>query len=219
LYFFTGSLVAYALMSSYNFASFPYDNACELKGTVASYYVGSFSATTPEGESVKVEISEGDSTFKYCNQDMLRYRPWPAFPATPSSQPTESKWMSSEQGFSFVLGWTSVGVIVCVVLVYLNGMRKRIKRFLFGDFDRHEKQTHQKFSEISDIYGYIPQYKLKGALYPILFCDVSKIGHELIDWEDVSDPSKASHNAIYDIPALAGKDEMDGVFSIVRHWS
>lgn len=220
LYFFTGAMVAYALMSSYNFASFPYDNACELKDATdsSSQYVGSFSALTLEGKYVDVEVSEDDPMYMYCNQDMLRYKPWPAFPATPGSQPEGGEWMSSEQDFSYILGWTAVGIVIMALLVCMNGTVRRIKEFLFGDFSIHAKHSPQKFSEVSDIYGYIPQHKLAGALYPTLLCDVSEIGEELIDWEDPSDPSKKTHNAVYDFPSLNNRTDSDRVFSIVMQW-
>jgi len=219
LYFFTGSLLAYALMASYNFASFPYDNACELDETASSDYVGSFSGKAANGMLVDFVVFEGDSTYKFCNQDMLRYKPWPAFPAVPSAQPVGSEWMSYGQSFAFIFGWTSVVVIIFVILVYLNAIRKACYLLMFGGFVSHDKPSVNGFSEVEDLYGYIPQFKLKGALFPTLLCDISSIGENLIDWEDNSDPSKQSHNAIYDIPGLFGtKDAEGGVLSVVKQW-
>jgi len=219
LYFFSGSLVAYALMSSYNFASFPYDNACDLDETASSEYVGTFSATRADGKPVNITIYDGDSVFKYCNQDMLRYKPWPAFPAIPSSQPKGGEWMSHGQEFTVIFGWTSVVVVIGVFATFANDMRKRLKLLLYGGFVSLDKASSKGFSELKDIYGYIPQSKINGALFPTLLCDISKIREDLIDWEDSADPGKKSHNAIYDVPGLVADNELDGVFSIVRQWT
>lgn len=218
LYFFSGALIAYALMSSYNFASFPYDNACSLDNTVSSDYVGSFSGVTGEGDPVEFTIVEDETTYKYCNQDMLRYKPWPAFPAVPSNQPKGGEWMQHGQEFAVVFGWTSIAVILGVIVIYLNAIRKHLKSLLFGGYVSHDKPGNQGFTEVGGIYGYIPQIKLPGTLFPTLFCDVGAISEDLINWEDPSDPEKNSHNAIYDIPGLADKGPNDSVFSVVKEW-
>jgi len=101
-------------------------------------YVGSFNATTGEGESVVFSIEDGSSVFKYCNQDMLRYNPWPAFPAIPSSQPKGNEWMNEDQQFSVILGWTAVWVVGFAVLVLLDVVRKRLRQFFFGEFEVSE---------------------------------------------------------------------------------
>lgn len=218
MYFFSGSVVAYALMSSYNFASFPYDNACGLDEAVSSAYVGTFSGKTGDGESIDFTVVEGDTTYKYCNQDMLRYKPWPAFPAVPSSQPEGGEWMARGQEFSFIFGWTSVAIIVFVVLIYANRVRQIITHLLYGGFVSHSKAGLKGFTELTDVYGYVPQFKVPGALFPTLLCDVSNISHDLIDWEDTSDPSKKTHNAIYDVPGLISDNEKDTILSFVKEW-
>jgi hypothetical protein len=218
IYFFPAAVVAYAIMSSYNFASFPYDNACKLNQTVSQLYIGNFTGTTADGESVRIAISNGDTVYKYCNQDMLRYNPRPAFPAIPTSQPKGGEWMEPGQDFAVIFGWTSVIVIAFVGLLYLEAFRKRIHHFLFGGYCREDKPRNLNFSETPGIYGYIPQVKLEGALYPTLFCDISKISHTLIDWEDPADPTKNIHNAIYDLPGLNKKSDYESIFSIVKEW-
>lgn len=210
--------MAYAVMSSYNFASFPYDNACQLNDAVSEDYVGSFTGKTGEGEIVEFAVAADDITFKYCNQDMLRYKPWPAFPAIPSSQPENNEWMARGQEFSLIFGWTSVGVIIFVLLVYANGVRRSLQQQLFGGFESHSKINPRGFTELNDVYGYVPQYKIRGTMFATLLCDVSNISHDLIDWEDSSDPSKKSHNAIYDVPGLIKDKLEDAVLSIVKEW-
>ncbi|KAI2489993.1 Calcium-activated chloride channel [Fragilaria crotonensis] len=163
VFFFPGAVVAYAIMSSYNFASFPYDNACKLDDSVSSAYVGSFSGLTAAGQPVQFSIGEGESTFRYCNQDMLRYKPWPAFPAVPSSQPEDGEWMAPGQEFTVVFGWTSVVVGAFALLLYFNALRKFLRDFFYGGFASHDKPQSKGFSACSDIFGYIPQFKLEGG--------------------------------------------------------
>ena len=133
-YFLTSALAVYALMASYNFASFPFDNACELDTTITSEYVGHFNATDGEGKPVSFSIAEGGRNYKFCNQDMLRYR-IPAFPAVPSNQPSGSEWMRPEQSFTEVFGWTSVWVILFVVGIFLNEFRKNVKHLLWSRYE------------------------------------------------------------------------------------
>ena len=244
-YFFTAALIVYSVMSSYNFASFPYDNACgEFDGVAVkkisttiyvsynltlptpvafavldealpSAYIGSFDTTNGAGESVSFDISEGDQVFAYCNQDMLRYKPWPAVPAVPSRQPKGEEWMTEDQQFLKIYGWTGLFVALFVAAIMINLSRRRIMKFFFGEkhYCSNNNKT-KKFSENLDIFAYIPQVKVSGALYPVLFCDVSEIDHELIGWEDPEDKKKSAHNAIFDVPGLSES----GAFSVIKQW-
>lgn len=101
---------------------------------VSSDYIGTIQAVTAAGTSVQAQVSQGDPTYFYCNQDMMHYNP-PAFPAIPSNQPVGGEWMSSSQDFCSVYGWTSL-VIVCYVLgIFLNALRKRIAPIFFRVYE------------------------------------------------------------------------------------
>ena len=133
-HFFTSALAIYAIMSSYNFASFPYDNACQLDKVIPSDYVGYFHATDGAGNPVSIAVEEDASVYKYCNQDMLRYHP-PAFPAVPSNQPQGDEWMDPEQAFTSVFGWTSVWITLFVMGMFLNVFRKNAERLLWSRYE------------------------------------------------------------------------------------
>ena len=60
-------LIAYALISSYNFASFPYDNACQVSSSVPPEYMGSFYGQTVDKQSVLVEVDPTLGTYRYCD--------------------------------------------------------------------------------------------------------------------------------------------------------
>lgn len=212
------ALAAYATLSAYNFAAFPYDNACASSSSVTDNYVGKYTGETGNGKSVNMDVLPGDYFYFFCNQDMLRSRP-PIFPPTPENQPQGAEWMTKEQRFAAVYAWTSVVIVAGVAVVIFNNMVvKTCKAFFWGktvEVSAMSKNV-KGFSEIEDIFGYIPEAHVAGDPYPVLLCDISKdlVGHELISWNDPHQVSDGEHNAIYDLPVLAGTE----VFSKVRHW-
>ena len=107
---------------------------------VSSEYVGSFDAVTGSGESVTVDISQGDVNYFYCNQDMMHFDP-PAFPAIPSNQPIGGEWMSEDQRFAVIFGWTSVVVVVFVIGIFLNALRRMLAPIFFRVYKVRELLT------------------------------------------------------------------------------
>jgi hypothetical protein len=101
--------------------------------SVADEYVGVFNATTGGGKPISIEIPSDDHSYYFCDQDMIQFRP-PTFPAIPSNQPAGHEWMSTEQGFALLYGFTAVAVIICVVLIFLNGLRKRWQGLILSPF-------------------------------------------------------------------------------------
>lgn len=167
VYFMSFAIAVYAVMSSFNYASFPYDNACGTwlsflrysyrttllsanenilpftlvdETTVSSEYVGTFEATTPSGNAVQVDVAKGDSNYFYCNQDMMHYSP-PAFPAIPSNQPVGGEWMTPSQDFCNVFGWTALVIVVYVIGIFLNAFRKRIVPVFFRIYEVRKNDT------------------------------------------------------------------------------
>ena len=126
--------------------------------------------------------------------------------------------MGPGQNFAFIFGWTSVIICAVVIFRHLHALSRLLFNFLFGGFVTFDKPHNKGFSETTNIYGYIPQFKLEADLFPTLLCDVSSISHDLIDWEDPADPSKTRHNAIYDVAGICKSTEAESVLSIVRDW-
>ena len=73
-----------------------------------------------------------------------------------------------------------------------------------------------KLIQDCDLFKHIPQTKIPGMLYPTLFCDISDVDSNHIEWHDNHSPKKEIHNAIYDIPAV--KPYIPDVFSTVTCW-
>ena len=102
--------------------------------TISSEYVGTFQAVTGDGVSVTVNVSEGDHNYFYCNQDMMHYDP-PAFPAIPSNQPAGYEWMRESQNFCSVFGWTSLVIVVYVIGIFLNALRRWLAPIFFRVYE------------------------------------------------------------------------------------
>jgi hypothetical protein len=92
--------------------------------------VGTFDAVSGKGNVVTVHISQGDQNYFFCNQDMMHFEP-PAFPAIPSNQPVGGEWMSDEQSFAVVFGWTSLVVVVFVMCIFVNALRRMLAPIFF----------------------------------------------------------------------------------------
>jgi hypothetical protein len=224
-YFFTSALAAYALMLSYNYAGFPFDNACNTEEAVpAEYYEGgNFTIVNgkDEPEEFMVKVEKGDAAFSFCLQDMLRFTNPRAFPALPSFQRDGMEWMSDDQERATrLLGWTSVAVIGIVALIILNRLfLQTIRGFLFKPYRSEGEASDQRFSELKERYGYVPQVKEAGFQYPLLACNIEELDSAFVDW---SDPSTSypfdKHNLIYDIPGLAD-DNKNPICSVVKSWS
>ena len=69
------------------------------------------------------------------------------------------------------------------------------------------------FSDVKEIFAYVPQVKTAEGSFPLLVCDVSKLDPELLGWNDPFLGIDA-HNVLWDIPGLAEKP----IFSTVHHW-
>ena len=59
-----------------------------------------------------------------------------------------------------------------------------------------------KFSNIAELYAYVPQVNIGGFDYPFLLCDVDKIDHGYVGWNDPYN-GYDHHNMIFDIPKVA----------------
>ena len=74
-YFFSLAIVAMAIMSSYYWAGWPYDNLCPVEGETANAtYVGDWIVTPKESDPpVAITISDGEPVYEKCLQDFFRF--------------------------------------------------------------------------------------------------------------------------------------------------
>jgi hypothetical protein len=217
-YFFTAAVVVYAIMVSYNFAGFPFDNACNTGDNVPTDYVGSFSLVNGDGELVGTITIEADQTaYNYCLQDMFKFTDPAAFPAIPKFQKEGMQWMTpGQEQATRLLGWTSIAIIslmsLFVLKIFLN---MTLRKCLIRPYRSVGKASTKRFREMT---GYVPRIMSSRFQYPLLACNISAIDPKLVDW---SDPSTRypfdKHNLIYDVPNLTDNDEKQ-LFSVVKSW-
>ena len=201
------ALIVFVMRSSYNYASFPFDNSCPQGESVSSSYTGVFDAVDGNGDQVTIEIAEGDEVYTFCNQNIAEYKNFPpVLFAVPANQPDGGEWMSNEQEFSRIFGITSFWIMVVVFVSICRRIYTHIRIVFFRpEINTKEWKSRRNFCEVADASAYIPQASLDTEPFPILFCDVSEIPRELFSWVDPRDPTYESHCALYDVPALADK--------------
>ena len=76
-----------------------------------------------------------------------------------------------------------------------------------------------RFSEVGEIFGYVPQVRIDGFQYPFLLCNIADLhDKDIIGWDKQSDPSYDSQNLVNDVqPGNIPIDE--SLFSIVKDWN
>jgi hypothetical protein len=124
-YFFSFAVVAYAVISAYAFAGFPYDNLCRKDnpdfGAAGNFVVN---ITT-------YEVTE-DQFFVYCDQRWSGFNGLP-FPPTAKSQPIGLRWMSdSQETMSSAYGWTACAFLVGFVCLFFGSGILNYLRSWFG---------------------------------------------------------------------------------------
>ena len=90
--------------------------ALEDSATVdATYEIYPYVPPQESQEPVIVTVNAGDAAYKYCNQNLLSMR---VFPALPGFQPVNSQWMTvGQEHVTNIYGWTSFGVVAFFFLV------------------------------------------------------------------------------------------------------
>jgi len=197
------TILVFVVMSSFAFSRFPYDNACSEETNVPSDYVGNFTAFNLDKLEVFPSIRTNDSSYKYCNQDMLTHF-LSEFPAIPENEPVGYEWMTSDQEtIARLFGWTSVIVATLVILLlfwrFCVGM---VKPFVFKSYEARGKATNVKFSELKGAGLYIPQERVRWSIFPLLLMDSTGISDDHIGWKDPSLNSHDEHNVIFDVQGL-----------------
>jgi hypothetical protein len=207
-YFFALAIVAMAVLSSYYWSAFPFDNICSTNTTVSDAYVGewtvtqlgsktesisigslnvSSSKTNSSGGNYFAQVNETDSYYEFCLQDFFRYpRGENHFPFIPEFQPEGMEWMNPEQEtVTRVYGWSSLVLLFLVVLVFLLMIARALLGVFFKDrYDPTGKDQGINFSDVRSISSYVPQVESKVYSYPLLACNVDLIDHDLLEWTD-----------------------------------
>lgn len=133
-YFFSTSLFFLAVMSSFYWSAFPFDNLCPTDQTLNDdLYSGTYTVL----EEHQVTVDNTTEVWRFCNQDFILRPNGPDFPFIYQEGVAGfGEWMSEEQQFlSQLFGWTSIGFIALVSLKFVYGIYVRIKNEFVSDFE------------------------------------------------------------------------------------
>ena len=144
-YFFSGAILAYALISAYAWAGFPYDNLCAVEddsyGSAAGTYTNVVIASKLIAEPQTITVDQSEYV-KFCGQNWRAFVGL-GFPPVADKQPSDSKWMTEEQELlSDIYGWTSVAFVAgFIALFFGSGIIKYFQSWFRGvEKDRGQKQ-------------------------------------------------------------------------------
>lgn len=137
-FFFSTSLIALVVASSYYWSGFPFDNLCEnadvdtgLEKDLSSVIIES------NGDTLEFDFQKGDPTYSFCNQDLLKPESDVYFPAIPYWVDVIGKgdWMTKEQKkLTQIYGWFSVTVFVLVFLKITFYFFLELKKVFFSSY-------------------------------------------------------------------------------------
>ncbi|KAL3909538.1 MAG: hypothetical protein SGARI_002553, partial [Bacillariaceae sp.] len=125
-YMILGCLAVYALMSSFVYAQFPYDNVCDPPDATSGFRGQYTGVTYLNGNPINEgDLDEGlvsvaqDTSVAFCDQSRgAGNKLW--FPATKRVQEDLPWFTETQESITAIYGWTSVA-IVAFLLIYLFG--------------------------------------------------------------------------------------------------
>lgn len=141
-YFMSSAFAAMAIVSSYFFAGFPYDNLCAEDVSHSAYY-GTWQIIDGNGRTSSATVVPGERSFKYCDQ-FLGPGPQFAFPVGPEKQPPDATWMTSEQEqLTGIYGIVSISALSLVGALFLYCFLKAVKEMFSKSFKVRLLRCHQ----------------------------------------------------------------------------
>jgi hypothetical protein len=225
-YFFSIAILAMAVLSSYYWSAFPFDNLCVVEdatvGTNSTYggdwIVSPLDTKLPQ---VPIQIPENGDLYRPCLQDFFHFPlSDKAFPFISMFQLEGQEWMTEDQELICdIFGWSSVGVVVVVVFSFLYKWYSSFLDFFRGSYEPCGEDMGINFSDVPSISSYIPEVQSPVISYPLLACHIDRIDTELLEWTDPDRP-----HAFYDLTKdadvlLRGTDVSSKVvFSQIAHW-
>ena len=185
-YFFSTALMMFAIVSSYFWASFPFDNLCEDVIPIGNHYYGTHQLQGEDGTTISLNVVVGATGYRHCSQQLIGFKGW-NFPALPQWQPEGDEWMSEQQELLVeIFGIVSV-VFVVVVLAFmvLSVVYNKVSKLFCGVKHRGTLKG-VPFSKADGIVGYIPQVNSSVYAVPLLAC--TGYDEDIMEWEDLDRP-------------------------------
>lgn len=139
-YFFSGAVLAYAVISAYAWAGFPYDNLCDSNNTTE---IDQTSVNITLGDGVDMEILvESHRSVLFCDQSFSGFDGL-FFPPTSGKQPDDGRfWMSDEQEtLSDIYGYVALASVILFIVFFFGAA---IVNWLFSWFKGVYSPSGQK---------------------------------------------------------------------------
>jgi hypothetical protein len=227
-YFFSVAILAMAVLSSYYWAGFPFDNLCLLDENEAvlinnTTIVGKWQILPMDAFIPEADInfpSDGDM-YRPCLQDFFRFPlSDKGFPFIAFFQREGEEWMTNDQELiTDIFGWSSVGVLVIIAVSFLYRSYCSFTHMFRGSYEACGDDMGINFSDVPSISSYIPEVQSPVISYPLLACHIDRIDKDLLEWTDPDRP-----HTFYDLTKdadvlLRGTDVSSKVvFSQIAHW-
>ena len=227
-YFFLFAILAMAVLASYYWAGFPYDNLCLIDDGesqiisnntfVGEWTIRPFDATINQ---TNIYFPSDADIYQPCLQDFFRF-PWSekAFPFISMFQLEGEEWMTNDQELiTDIFGWSSVGVLAIIFISFIYRSYTSFMDMFRGSYEACGSDMGINFSDVPSISTYIPEVQSPVISYPLLACHIDRIDKELLEWTDPDRP-----HTFYDLTKdadvlLRGTDVSSKVvFSQIAHW-
>jgi len=232
-YFLAMAVGIMAIVCSYYWTGFPFDNLCIDEETPVDF-TGEFEMTPYKSSTIdfstdvtSATVSEGDFNYKICSQDFTGHLPRVAFPFVPSRarwipdlEPSE--YMTETQLISTTyFGWSAFAMMLVVFGKYAYLWYNQYKATYSGVYVPAGEVQGKPFSNEDSRSGYIPQVYSKAFAFPLIACQIDDIDEELFDFNDPS-RSYLYYDLTNDAEKLVSVDQKnmldDRTFTIVKSW-
>ena len=221
IYFMTTSIAALALVSSYMFSGFPFDNLCADDTSHSAYY-GNWQITDGNGQTTSAVVVEPNQrSYHFCNQFMGPGKSF-VFPVSPKAQPDGSKWMTNPQEkLVSIYGIVSTVVLGLVGAIFVYRFFRMIQKTFSASYKPVGRDQGKSFSEVEVISAYIPQVNSGQFAYPLLAVNIDYVGESIFEWSDPS-RSHSYYDMTRDVEQLLIGEENEEfchrAFGQIRHW-
>ena len=206
-------------------------------------YMNATILETFNGEKVETSVDGESVAYKFCNQNLLGSNigifPFHSLLHGQEWMSTSQANLDKALGWVGMIVYVAVVVAIIyrltttIVLPYFTVEKvstsheqnslsrlKYLKTFLSPQLipliksKTFNVDSDKGFSEVDEIYGYVPQVKISGSLYPKLLCQVDEDCYDLVGWNDPNKKGFDDHNLMNDV-----EDRGVNTFSVVRKWS
>lgn len=121
-YFFSGAVLAFAVMSAYQWAGFPYDNLCAFAENAPVFAAKTHSSVELlNGDTVSDVVVDEEEAFGFCLQHASRGYEGFFFPPLPGKQQEDKQWMSeSQESLVSLYGITALVYLIGYIVLFFG---------------------------------------------------------------------------------------------------